>query len=52
MFNLSTGEAALVLAVCAVVIGGVFVLFRRGVFGGAKADAAAPAQTPAGTAKH
>jgi hypothetical protein len=47
MLNLTTGEATLLLAGCAVVIGTVWVLFRRGVFGGAKADS----QTPAGTAK-
>ena len=47
MLNLTTGEAALVLAGCAVVIGAVWALFRRGVFGGAKAES----QTPAGSAK-
>jgi hypothetical protein len=49
MLNLSTGEATLVLAGCVVVIGAVFVLFRRGIFGGAKADG--QPQTPAGSAK-
>jgi hypothetical protein len=37
--NLSTGELALVLAGCVLVIGAIVVLWRRGVFGPKAADA-------------
>lgn len=38
--NLSTGEVSLILAACVLVIGGIVVLWRRGVFAPkAEADA-------------
>jgi hypothetical protein len=48
--NLSTGEATLILAACVVVIGGIVVLWRRGVFapkatGGASDTNANPAHS-------
>jgi len=36
--NLSTGEMAVVFGLCASLIGVVFVLYRRGVFGKAKVE--------------
>jgi hypothetical protein len=48
MLNLTVGEATLVLAGCAAAIGAVWVLFRRGIFGGAKP---ATTQETAGSAK-
>jgi hypothetical protein len=44
--ELSTGQMALVFAGCALVIGGLFVAWRRGLFGAAPA-ASAPADAGA-----
>ena len=43
--GLSTTGVMVVLVGCAVVIGTVYVLYRRGVFGPAKTENAAPANS-------
>jgi hypothetical protein len=45
--NLSTNEAVLVLLGCVVAIGAIWVLYRRGLFGGAKVED----KTPAGSSR-
>ena len=40
--NLTSGEVAVVLVACAVVIGAIFVLYRRGIFGGTKVEQKTP----------
>ena len=43
--NLSTTEVSLILAGCVLVIGGIVILWRRGVFAPKTTDSAKPAHT-------